>query len=670
MNIETEFILDRIRQHEDSRQGYIDKAKKWEQMYRLDAGFKHTLAQSIAEGREQITLPTPFNVVNLSERLLASVPKIDVIPIDPTDRDAERAAETSEKWLTAMWDEVNWQQQSNVLAKARWQCLVRGRFALEVKWIKDKIPKAKRKEMLPFRITNLEPMNVGIRRGPITTEFAYNWEERSLLDVLREWPELLDTADRGSQLWSLIDQMERSRDRGYAHGESQTVKYIDYWETDPKTGVVKNAILVEDEFAKPLAETSYPDIPIIVGRGDFAVGLGDDYDGLSILHPLDGLWEYESRLASQMATALLWHFWPAVTVQNENGDPIDDIDIGPGTTTPVPFGTRIEMHRIEPNVPLAQTVFQQIESFMQQSTYSEVMFGQSPADLQSGYGVSLLAESAKGRIKNFQEGLEMGIAHCCRLVLNLIEAKGGKNGVDIYTVNERNNEDLKLTLNKEIISQVRNVRVRITPALPQDNAARVAMAKQLADSKYISNATLLDKFLDADVPTDETLRIALEELMQSDEMRPWRLRTAAEKYFKEDALDMLFETPFMPEPPDGFEWKKNERGKVQLEPLAPQGPPAGGPPMGPGEMPMGPEGGAAPGSIGQPIQPPMPLPGPLGGSSIPPVQQGMMEGESLGMPQDLNPLVFDQLMNTPASPDAQMRMAAGLPPEGTIPGVV
>lgn len=631
-------------------------------MYRLDAGFNRTLHQAIAEGQEQVVLPTPYNVVNLSERLLASTPRIDVVPHDPADKDSVFYAEQCEKWLTAMWDEINWQQQRNVLADIRWQALVRGRFAIEVKWIKEQIPKHLRKSMLPFRISALEPMNVGIRRGPITTEFAYNREERPLLDVLREWPDLRG-AHEGSNFHRLLKNLERNR-----YDEDTTVCYIDYWETDPETGIIKNAVLVDDEFAKPLADTSYPDIPIICGRGDYAVGLGDDYDGLSILHPLEGLWEYECRLASQMATALLWHFWPAITVENENGQPVDDIEIGPGITTPIPAGTRIEMHRIEPNVPLAQAVYNQIEGYVQQSTYPEVMYGQAPGELQAGYGVSLLSDSAKGRIKNFQESLEMALAHVHRVVLALIEKKGGKQGVDIYAVNERDGEKLRLTLNKEMIGGIRQTRVRISPAIPQDNAARVAMAKQLADSKYISAQTFLDKFLDVQVPTDETRRLALEELMQSDEMRPYRLRRAAEEFFKEDALDILFDTPFMPPAPEGMEWTRNDEGRVMLTPMRQQPPNfgdelpmAGGPP----EPPMGPLSG---GSMA--IQPEMPLPGPLGGSTIPPVQQGMIEGETLGLPQDMNPLVFDQLVNTPGSPTEQLRMAAGLPPEGTIPGAI
>jgi hypothetical protein len=664
---ELEFILDRVRRHEDSRQPYIQKANKWEKMYRLDPGFNRTLQQAVASGQEQVVLPTPFNAINLSQRLLSTSPRIDVIPLDPIDKNSVEYAEQCEKWLTAMWTEINAAHQRNILGDATWQVLALGRFALEIKWIKDEIPKRFRNQMLPIRIRTLEPRKVGIRRGPIVTEFAYYIEEEMpLLEVLREWKTLADDAPSDSKLYQLIEQQKRNNYKD----EETTVRYIDYWQVDPEEGTVQNAVMVDDCYAKKLSDTDYPEIPIVVGRGDYAVGLGDDYDGLSILHPLEGLWEYECRLTSQMATALLWHFWPAITVQNEQGQPVEDIDISPGTTSPVPWGTKIDMHRIEPNVPLAQAVYNQIEQYVQQSTYPEVMYGQAPGDLQAGYGVSLLSDSAKGRVKNYQESLEMGLEHAHRVVLGLIDAFGGSKGVDIYTVDEKNDENLKLSLNKKMIKGIRQTKVRISPAVPQDNAARVSMGLQIANAKYISAQTFLDKFLDVNVPTDETKRLALEELMQSDEMRPYRLRRAAEEFYGAESLDVLFGTPFMPEPPPGFEWTKGDNGQVQLTPTEPPPPPGPGPddPMPMEPPPEGPPGMDPMG--GPPIQPEMPIPGPMGGSSIPPVMQGQFEGETLGLPQDMDPMLFDQMMNTPGSVQEQIRMAGGLPPSGTIPGVV
>jgi hypothetical protein len=412
-------------------------------------------------------------------------------------------------------------------------------------------------------------------------------------------------------------------------------------------------------------------VPLIAFRGDFGVGLGDEFDGLSILHGIDGLWQYQCRLASQMATGLLWYFWPQFLVSNENGHNIEDVEVGPGRVEPVPPGTKVDQVTMNPNVPLAQAVYDQVAQHVHQSTYDPVMWGTAPAELKAGYGVALLTDAAQGRIKNFQESLEMAIEHVNELVLALVEKHGGTKGVDIWGVSERNNEKYRLNLNKKMIGGVYHNEVRITPAMPTDDLQMTLQGKQLADSKYISAQTLRDKWLGVQVPTDETRRIALEEAMQSDEMRPYRLRRAMEDYYGEDALTMMFETELMPSPPEGYEWVKEESGKVVMRKLPSSGPtgpesldlPPGPPPMGPpglgGPPPM--DGGMAgmpPG--GPPLQPPG-IGTPLGGG-IPPQLQGQIEGENLGMDPAMDPLLMDMIMNTPQSPDEQMGMAAGVPP--------
>jgi hypothetical protein len=123
----------------------------------------------------------------------------------------------------------------------------------------------------------------------------------------------------------------------------------------------------------------------------------------------------------------------------------------------------------------------------------------------------------------------------------------------------------------------------------------------------------------------------------------------------------------MPEPPPGFEWTMGDNGKVILKETPPPPPP--GPEQMPLDMPPGmpPEGPMPPG--GPPLQPDAMLTGPQGGG-FPPYMNNQLEGENLGLPQDVDPMLLDQMLNTPGSDLEQLRMAGGFPPEGTIPGVV
>jgi hypothetical protein len=62
-------------------------------------------------------------------------------------------------------------------------------------------------------------------------------------------------------------------------------------------------------------------------------------------------------------------------------------------------------------------MMQQIDGAMQESTFPGVMYGKAPGDLQAGFGVSLLADQAKGRIRAPLENLEFALAQVNEMVL-------------------------------------------------------------------------------------------------------------------------------------------------------------------------------------------------------------------------------------------------------------
>lgn len=647
-----ELIVERYERSESSMAAYRQLAGEWEAMYRLDPGFSKSAKEMIAEGKEQIVLPTPFNVINLSQRLLSNKPRINCLTGDLMDKESVESAELREQWLTAFWKRISYDRHRNVINDANWFNLVRGRHVFDVRWVKKSLPKMLQKTMMPISVRALDPLTVGSWHNGTYLEWAYVKEETTLLEVLRKWPDLAK-APKDGRMGELIYQMDTDTGRG----EDVKVDIVDYWYVSEEDGSVWNAVLVEDEFAKEPAKTLYPALPLVVGRGDYAVGLGEEWDGLSILHPLRGLWQYQCRLASQMATGLLWHFWPAIVIENENGAMIEDIQVGPGLTTPVPPGTRITPVAAEPNVPLANAVFTQIEGAGQQSTYPDVMYGQAPGSLQAGYGVSLLSDAARGRIKNYAESMELSISHANKIVLALIEEMAGKEGVSIYTMDDRDQERRVLTLTPDMIKGMYDNEVTITPNLPSDDQARVTLGLRLAQEKKISDQTLRDSFLDVKVPTNEQERITFEEAMQSDELRIYRLRKALESYFGEEAYRMMYNTPLMPQPPAGYQWTQEAAdGPVELT-KAPAQPPPGPPPMGP--------------PPGQPPGPPQPIQaegiqGPMGGNMIAPAQAGVLEPEALGLPPDADPALFAQMTGQPLPPGEELNLAGGLPQEGVI----
>jgi len=670
-----DFILDRVNRHDMERSGYKERAYRSIKMWKNDPEFKLPLKESILKGMEQVVLPTPYNTVNLGQRLLSSTPRVQIIPSDITDAESEGNAEKCEKWVNAMWPVINQQQRRNVISDNIWNVLTLGRYVFDVRWIKDQLPELQKKKAFPFSIRALNPLEVGIKMGPYMPEFAYHMYESTVMEVIRRWKDLKDTSSdsvfgKKYEYYKLNNQTT----------EDTTVTVIDYWATDPDDGSIYNAVLIDDEYGKPYNVTSYPAIPLIGGRGDFGFGLGDEFDGLGILHSIDGLWQYQCRLASQMATGILWYFWPEWLVTNELGHNIDDVQIGPGQTETAPPGTRVEQIKMDPNVPLAQEVYQLLNNHVEQGTFSPILFGQSPAEIKSGYGVSLLSNAATGKIKNFQESLEQGLSHVIELVLCLTEKKAGKAGVDIWGIDDRGREKYRLNISKKEIEGNYANRVSLAVALPTDDLQRVVQGTQLVDRKVISMQSMRDDWIGEEAPSNETERVALEEFMQSDEMRPYRLRTVAVRYFgEEQAMKMMYGTELMPPAPDGYEYFLDEKSNVTLRKIPPQPPgppegempPEGMPPEGgmpPGGPPMGPEGmppeGMPPGMPGGEMMPPSQPPGMPG---IPPVMQGQLEGESLGLPQDVDPLLMQAAVGQPTDQELLAMSGAG---QGPLPGGV
>lgn len=668
MKLTVEEVLDRVNQTEDELRAHREMTKTWERMWQLDAGFTKPWKQSVEQdGREQVTLPDPYNIVNLAMRLISTQPRVMAPPKSEANED-RIAAEKIERWLQGMWQRASWQQNRNLIQDATWQALVLGSCIFEVKWIKEVLPKKLQKERFPILIRTLDPREVGIKRGALYVEWAYHRYKTDITTAKQRYPKLKKWREK-------LDQKLRGMHRRAAEEE---ICIIDYWWTD-EGGDVWNSIVVDEEFhKKPTKMDDYPYIPFVEGYGDSAPTLDEAFRRLSILYPIDGLWQYQCRLASNLGTAALWGTWPFYLVTNEQGQMVDDIEVRPGATQAAPLGTRIEPIMPQADIGKIQAMLQQVQTSIQQASFPGVMYGES-GNMQAGYGVNLLSAAASGRVKQIMESLEMTVQAVNELALAMVDIAGGSKGVELYAFDKANNRAyVECLYPKELKGYYRNI-VTLKPNVPQDDMAKQTLGVRLADGKYISAQTLRDFYLSDDIPPDEESRVWTEIAHQSEELQP-RLQV----------IHLISRYPEEVEGPNGekeFMWMQLIRG-TQLEGVAkamnlwpeppppPEPPPGmmppgmeGMPPMPPGmegmmppEMMGGPPPGMMPpGMEGMPVQPPAELVGPMGGG-IPPVMQGQMEPEMLGLPPGADPLLVQQLMGNPISPQDELNMLAGGPP--------
>jgi hypothetical protein len=651
--LEIKDIQARVSNTEDARAKYREMAAKWEKMWLLDAGYSKTLQEAIEkDGREQVTTADPFNVVNLAQRLISTMPRIDCPPKEVTE-DATKHAQSKEQFLLAMWQQMAKLQGRNILYDASWMSLVRGRVVFEVKWIKEALPKKLQDKRFPISIRVLDPCNVGVHRGPLYVEYAYHKYSDKVVNVRQKYPKL--------SCWDERDFADENND----------VNVVDFWWMDADSGDVWNAILVEDEFAKKPKKTSYEFIPIIEVYGDSAPTKDEAYRGLSILYSLDGPWQYKCRLQSNLGTGVLWATWPFFTVTNEEGHEIPDIKVRPGATENVPMGTKIDQILPQINLNTIEGMLAKVDESLQQSAFPNVMYGDA-GSMQAGYGVSLLSDAARGRIKSFLEYLELGVMMVNEAVMSLIEVMDDDDkGVEIWGKNAKDNKLYKLCLYAKDLGGYYENMVTLRPNLPQDDMARQAFGLQLQQGGNLSRQTLWDKFLNIEVPTDEQDRIWTDRLFDSPELGANIQLTKLVQIYPKTWEMIIKGTPLeetarkmgiLPPPPPPM-------GPPMGPPPGMGGPPGMMPPGMPGLPPMPPDGGPPPGMMGppppggpMPLQPPA-IPMPMGGG-MPPAMQGQIEPEMMGLPPDGDPALFAQLMGQPLPPGEEMNLLAGLPQEG------
>lgn len=657
MKLELDDILTRVSRTEDDRAEYVRMAESWEKMWRMEVFSKSAEAAIAQDGQEQITLPTGYNIIQLASRLIGNKPGIDVPPLDVT-KDADEAAESCERWLVAMFQAVNRQQERNIIDDAKFWTFLRGRNVFEVKWVEDELPVMLKKTRLPILIRTLDPLNVGVKRGPLYTHWAYHKYETEVLDAKQRYPDL----KRWKKKTRISPRNKASNDEG------ETVTIIDYWQTDVMTGKIWNGIIVEDEWSKELEETAYPAIPIIESYGDTSPLDKEEYKGISILHPIKDLYRYQCRLLSQIATGLLYYFWPAVLVQNEHGAVVEDFKIQPGETNYLPWGTKVDAFKTDPNVPLAQTMQTQIEQAAQQSTFPQVLYGQSPGDVQAGFSVNNLAEAAKGRIKPSLDNLEFALARVCELVFALIKEFGDKDGIDVWGMDERSAKPYRLKLSKKDIGDTSEVSVSLKPQVPQDQMQMLVMALQLVDKGIISEQTFRDRFLHIAVPSDEQKRVEIQAALKSDQMRPYVFAAAMEQYSGPDWNQYLQSPPPAPfgPPPGPPPGAPGPQGPGGPPPMGPGGPPMQGPPPGPGGPPPGPMGppppqGPPPEMMGPPPGAPMPPQGPPPPPPGPSPDAPMLQ-QIVQMLQQMEQLILGGAGGPPGMPPEMMGGPGGPPP--------
>lgn len=638
-------VLTTVQRVEGDRRPYNRQALLWEKMWRLELFEKNRDDAAEQDGQEQVTLPTPFNVVNLAERLITTTPDIRCPSPEATDID-DSDAMLRQKWLKAMWQRANKQARRDVVAAAWWLALVRGRGVFDIRWVEDALPKRMRQRHMPLHLRTLDPLNCGFVTGELYTEVGFHKYTQTRAKAGRRYPEIKD---------KLYKQKEEDK----IPAEEDEIDIIDYWWVNEEDGSIWNCIMVDEIFAKEPVETDYIDIPLVEFYGDDAPASTESHRSLSLLHAIKDTWPYMSTLASQIATGNMWYFWPHISRQNEHGAILPDTPVRPGETMNYPWGTKVEIHQIQPNVPIAERMMAIMSEAIQQSTFPGVMYGQEPGSLQAGYGVSLLSDAAKNRIQKPRRNLERAMELVNEIALGLVEQMGDGDTVSIWGDAPEMGGLYSCSLAKENINGYYDNQVTISPNVPMEEIQKMTLGLRAVQERIMSKQTYRNQFMKEVLPEDEQRRINLEQAFESAEYQPFVHSRTLQDYFGPEWE--VFRKQWMDEFIMDQAARQAAAQKLQQEmlqpPVSPQGPGRFGPggpmpPMGPGQL-----GPPEPEVLGP--QSPAMLQG-----MAPPQMEGQLTPEVLGLPPgEIPPEVYQALVSEGMFPEEEaeqmMRSAMG-----------
>lgn len=612
-----DYVLDHIDRLTLARREFVERANKWDRMWKLDA-WTETREEARSLGREQVTSPDPFNVVHLTERLIDTNVDIDVAPVDSTV-EADKVADAIERWLMAAWKRISNDTNTNVIGDAWWMAALRGRSVFQLMWVEEKLPEFQRKFRLPFQVRVLDPRDCGFHDNGVYIDFCFHRSTITLAQARIQFPGVTF----------------KTRDNRQARQDEDEIEVVvnDCWWIDQDTGKVWNAVTVDDQFGIDPFETKYPDLPMFEFAFDKQPHGEEGHRTYSILRGLEETWPLMNSVLSQVATGMWWYFWPAIFIQNEMGEDINNIKVGPGTTNPLPMGTQVTRFDMAPNVPLAADLIERLDAKAQESTFTKILYGDA-GNLQAGFAVANLRNAAESRIGKGIEQLEWAIERVSGLILAMVEAYQ-PDGVRVLGDDNRMGGGYWEVIDADMIDGNYMVTATVRHRVPTDEVQKATLGRGLYQDRIISGETMRNNFIEMKLPINEAERVELEDLFRQPMMKEILGQSVLAAHYGPHYMDVI---------QHGLEMRAQLQQMMQQAAMQAQGP-----------SPL--QQGDDQGAPGQPMMPPeMPPPGVPGGpgslnpqammqGQIPPQMEGQVTEDMMGLGAGVPPEIYQQLIN-------------------------
>lgn len=285
--------------------------------------------------------------------------------------------------------------------------------------------------------------------------------------------------------------------------------FVDVWDwvrmdmpDGSKCLCVRNTIIFDNEaIIGPRIMDGYKDLPYTF---QFFKPAEDDAAGWqSIISPLESSVALMERTFNRRAYQIdVFTALPLIT-KTQPGRRVQ-VDSGLFNSISLSPDESMEFPRWPGNPPEVQMHLDFLRSRIQQSGFSDVMFGSGQSQV-AGYALSQLGDQNRIRLEQPIKHLQLLLTIWAKKTLRLL--KHFTSGAVICVYGVHRGKDYVDYVEMDNIEGY-GVRAEIRPNFPNEQQRKVAMATQVKG--ILSNYTIMEKYLDIEQPEDEEERLIIE----------------------------------------------------------------------------------------------------------------------------------------------------------------
>jgi len=531
-------VLRNIQKADSFTAGWHRNIKKWRRRYNFDH-----YDNSAKPGEERYTDPTYTNTVDLAVGVLLSNEMIwRASGWKPSPEDTVSSS-SAEKFVSAVIDINSDRKQVNMRYEAALNFARDGGAVTLNVW--DTNYHTPEVADLPTPSGEIEQIQI-FRQLPVRAEIIDPLQISVLPGGLGRWLMICRTEQMSVyDVENLYDvELERYKDRTTVEKIEEKGKFRDYWEWSyellpsippdetesmeiqppKKRWVVRNSLLFEDEFVRPLEiKEGYNDLPYTV-----ALYKPTDRENSamwhSILSPLENPVEELEKLTNERKRLLAMYSSMPLFVRTKDGRPVH-LDPALGTAISLKEGEDAGFPKWEGTPPDFDKQMDMYRARIQQSGFSDVMYGSGPSAV-SGYAVSQMNDQNRLRLVTPIEHLQDLWTWSAIKWLNMAKEFAAGSYISIY--GHLRDKDFSEAVEVDTIADI-GIRCEIRPEFPNDQVRKHAMATQAAP--FLSKKNIVEDYLGYQQP-DEVREMQMYEMAQDN---PIAMQYAMMMYLKKMA---------------------------------------------------------------------------------------------------------------------------------------